>query len=157
MTFQRFRGPSGIFQLIALLETCSKSRRLELFNTVSADNPALGAIVKTKVLTIDHISSWTSVELRQLSAELNNDLRNRLFGILHESGHGAKLKELGVQQDSKFKTFPPPEHEQLDVLIVLKARELERIGILELWRFDPTKSMLDRNFKQDLPLNSKAA
>ena len=157
MTFQRFRGPNGVFQLIALLETCSKSRRLELFNTVSADSPALGAIVKTKVLTIEHIASWTSVEFRRLSAELNNDLRNRLFGLLLESGHGAKLKELGVQQDSKFKTFPLLEHEQLDVLIVLKARELERIGILELWRFDPTKSMLDRNFKQDLPPNSKAA
>jgi hypothetical protein len=157
MTFQRFRGPKGVFQLIALLETCSKSRRQELFNSVSADNPALGAILKTKVLTIDHIAGWTSVELRRLSAELNNDLRSRLFGVLFESGQTAKLKELGVPQDSKIKTFPLPEHEQLDVLIVLKARELERIGFLELWQFDPTKSMHDQICRQDQPTYSKAA
>ncbi|MBN8541560.1 MAG: hypothetical protein J0L82_14295 [Deltaproteobacteria bacterium] len=157
MILHRFRGQNGIFQLIALLETCSKTRRLHLFNSISADSPACGAIVKTKVLTIDHISSWTSVELRRLSAELNNDLRSRLFSVLAESGHSAKLRELGVPQDSKFKTFPLPEHDELDVLIVLKVRELERIGILELWRFDPTKSMHDPIVKQDQPPDSKAA
>lgn len=144
MTFQKFRGPQGVFQTIALLESCSKSRRQQLLDAMTLENSGLAALVKTKVLTIDHVASWTSVELRKLSAELTPDLRRRLFSVLFEASQSSKLKELGVPQDSNFKTFASEEREALDLLIVLKARELERIGILEIWRFDPPKSIHER-------------
>ena len=143
MTFQRFRGPQGVFQTIALLESCSKTRRQQLLDVMALENSGLAALVKTKVLTIDHVASWTSVELRKLSAELAPELRRRLFSVLIEANQSSKLKELGVPVDSKFATFASEEREALDLLIVLKARELERIGILEIWRFDPPKSMYD--------------
>jgi hypothetical protein len=157
MTFQRFSGSSGVFQMIALLESCSKSRRQHLFDSMTSENPGLSALVKTKLLTIDHITDWSSVELRKLSAELPNELRGRLFSVLYELGQVKKLKELGVPLDTKFRSIALSEHDQLDVLIVLKARELERIGILEMWRFDPAKSTHDQVLKQGQADQSKAA
>ncbi len=144
MDFQKIRGSNGIVQLIALLETCTIPRRQRLLESLAIENPAMAALVKTKVLCIDHIATWTSVELRKLTAELEPTLRNRLFSTLENKDQHLKLKELGVHKDAKIKISPSEQHEQLDILIVQKAREMERIGTLEISHFDPAKSMFDQ-------------
>lgn len=144
MVFQRFRGANGLFQMITLLETCSISKRQALLTSMASDDPAMAALVKTKVLSIDHIATWTSVELRRLSAELDPSLRKRLFSILESQSQHSKLKELGVPKDLKIKIPLSTHHDQMDILIVLKAREMERIGTLEIRHFDPAKSMFNQ-------------
>lgn len=86
---------------------------------------------QTKVRSVDEILRWQIPALRTLASHLELGLRRHLFAHL-KSTRGESLRALGVSETQKSSIPLEPQSETQDRLLLNRARELERIGVLRL-------------------------
>lgn len=157
MLLRRFRGPNGIFQMIALLESSSEERQRTLLASFASENPGLASLLKTKVLTPDRIFSWDEKSLEPLFSELALSPTEFLGGVLALIQNLPDRKALGVfvrgleplVSKARFNELRAVAEKTRDVAVLdgvrtqllTKVRELERTGQLDIAAFDPPKAM----------------
>jgi hypothetical protein len=157
MILNRFSGTNGIFQLIALLESCSDDRRRLILSSIAKEDPALASLLRTKVLTCAHVFSWEARDLGALFEDLcgspdqlvsdfmelvdvfapnlsKGDWMSQLETRMNYDRF-AHLDELRIKSKANF------SRETAGAVLMFKVRELERIGRLDLREIDPPKAM----------------
>lgn len=168
MLLRRFRGPNGIFQLIALLESSSEERQHELLTSLASENPGLASLIKTKVLTPAHIFSWDEKTLEPLFDDLVESPDDFLGGLLailqkeNQKGSASAAQALGAfvrgleprLGKSRFANLRAVASklaataqnvavlDGVRTLLLVKVREFERTGVLKIAAFDPPKAMV---------------
>src|ERR1700728_2960594 len=66
----RFRKPGGVQQLVTLLESCLSKKKETLLNTIMTEDPQFGAMVKSKILTMEKVFSWDPLTVCEATTKL---------------------------------------------------------------------------------------
>lgn len=146
MALDRFRGPNGISQMIALIESASPERRSALLHSLHLENPGLASLIKTKVLTIDKILAWETGAVASLLKTLSRDECLNLLLLSSRSPHlSPRLKaawELAFNEQPKavFNTSQLRNADVIEMNLIHRVRELERLGLFKLIDVDPARA-----------------
>lgn len=146
MALDRFRGPNGISQMIALIESASPERRSALLHSLHLENPGLASLIKTKVLTIDKILAWETGAVASLLKAFSRDECLNLLLLSSRSPHlSPRLKaawELAFNEQPKavFNTSQLRNADVIEMNLIHRVRELERLGLFKLIDVDPARA-----------------
>ena len=146
MALDRFRGPNGISQMIALVESATPERRSALLHSLNLENPGLASLIKTKVLTIDKILAWETGAVASLLKALSRDECLNLLLLSSRSPHlSPRLKaawELAFNELPKavFNTTQLRNADVIEMNLIHRVRELERLGLIKLVDIDPARA-----------------
>lgn len=139
----RYRKEGGFQQLVTLLETSSTSRRQDLFLAIQKEDPAWGALLKTKVLTTDRIFSWREDFIRKILLGLDPRTLALVVGSLESQARERALNVLGSPLREEWSEFraekhaPQEEIEAAHLKLIQHVRELDRKKALSLEEADP--------------------
>ena len=134
----RYKKPGGVQQLVQLLETCLTKKREALLNTIYAEDKDFGAMVKTKVLTVERVFKWdplvvseatTRMGVRTLAIALKG-LPPECFAIATHTMRELKKREV----HNMLETVKPNavEIESAHIKLVEEVRKLEKEGSIKL-------------------------
>ncbi|MBK7891338.1 MAG: hypothetical protein IPJ84_10960 [Bdellovibrionales bacterium] len=146
MALDRFRGPNGISQMIALIESATPERRSALLRSLNLENPGLASLIKTKVLTIDKVLEWETGAMASLLKAFSHDDCLNLLLLSGRSPHlSPRLKaawELAFSEQPKavFNTNQLRNADVIEMNLVHRIRELERLGLFKLVDVDPARA-----------------
>ncbi len=146
MALERFRGPGKISQMIALVESATPERREALLRSIALENPGLGALIQTKVLTLSKILQWNSDALASLLKQLSQQERAGLILLASRDQqsppHLTAAWELAFHE--KLELAPNPSQlrnaEVLEINLIHRIRELERLGLFRVIDADPAQA-----------------
>lgn len=146
MALDRFRGPNGISQMIALIESATPERRSALLRSLNLENPGLASLIKTKVLTIDKILEWDTSALASLLKVFSHDDCLNLLLLSNRSPQlSPRLKAawelaFGEQPKAVLNTNQLRNADVIEMNLIHRVRELERLGLIKLIDIDPARA-----------------
>lgn len=146
MALDRFRGPNGISQMIALIESATPERRSALLHSLNIENPGLASLIKTKVLTIIKVLEWETGALTSLLQVFEHDERLNLLLLASRNQHlASRLKAawvLAFNEDppTVLNTHQLRNADVIEMNLIHRVRELERLGLFRLIDVDPARA-----------------
>lgn len=139
----RYKKKGGFLLLLQLLETSSKLKREQFLGLIYSESVDWERALRSKLLNIDRIYSWDS---RYLCEVLSRVPPNILACALY-ADESVKIERilsclppLEARKISNLVASVNPSNAEKNTCIVkilIEARELIRIGILRLEKFDP--------------------
>lgn len=134
----RYRKPGGVQQLVALLESCLTKKREVLLNTICTEDKDFGAMIKSKILTMEKVFSWDPLVISEATTRLSErTLAIALKGLPPEAFQKAThtMRDLKKREVTNLLEVLKPtaiEIESAHIKLIEKVRELEREGSIKL-------------------------
>lgn len=139
----RYRKPGGFYQLLSLIETCEPTKQKKFLEIVRQEDPRWADAVRTKMLDMNRIYSWSDETLAEIIGTLqdltlatamhgaSDAVRNRVYALL---SHGRKRKI-----DDIFETSKPSSGELVSthLKIIETVRKMAHDGFLRFEKIDP--------------------
>ncbi len=69
---ERYRKPGGFVQLLSLIETCSATKQEKLLETVATEDRVWAQTIRSKMLNINRVFSWTDEALMEVLGGLQD-------------------------------------------------------------------------------------
>lgn len=151
----RYRKAGGFVQLLTLLETCGPTKQEKFLEIVRAEDPRWADAIRTKMLDMTRIYSWSDETLAEIMGTLQDltvaialhgaeeAVRTRIQATF---SHGRKRKI-----DDLFETNKPSVQEisATHVKIIETVRKMAQDGHIRFEKFDPQLA-IEENIEEKL-------
>ncbi len=139
----RYRRPGGLVQLVYLLETSERPKRLELLEIVAKEDPGWAYFIQSKAITIERVLSWPPQVLELIFPRLplpfvailsqmsDDEIRLKIDNSINRS----LLREMYQMRDDKI--YSAEHRWNVGIKVIQLVRELASQGVLKFSTFDP--------------------
>ena len=138
----RYKKKGGFVQLLVLIETSSKQKQDQFLNLIAQENSAWEQILKSKILSIEHILKWppnvlveifTRVQPLTLAAAFHGDTQEKIDQTFSCMSNTDKRKLLLMMSELNP---TPAEKSSCLVKLLGEVRGLINQNIIKLEKFD---------------------
>lgn len=142
-TLSRYQKPGGFQQLLALIETCGKSKQENFLNMIEKEDPRWAAAIKQKMLSMDKILSWSDNQVAEIFSRVNEiTLATALHGLKPEDcervmrtfSHSQKRR---IEDLKNSKSPGPADISSAFVKVIEEVRNMIKERYIQLEKFAP--------------------
>ena len=141
----RYRKQKGGFeQLLHVVEACTPEKLEAFLKLIDGEDKGWGALIRTKLLTIERIFAWEEGTVRLIVAQIPNRL---LIAAFKDDGTATlerirnmmpKLRQDEFDLDLAGAAITQGQRESARVMVIRKVREWTKSGHIRLELIDPT-------------------
>lgn len=159
---ERYKRPGGFVQLVSLIETCAPSKQEKLLETVAVEDRLWADTVRSKMLSLARIYSWSDETLMEIFGTLQ-DLTVAVAIHAADEAMKARIHRFITQSRRRkiedvhgSKTPTPAEVASTHVKIIETVRKMAVDGFLRFEKCD-TEMMIEEEIEEKLAKAAAAA
>jgi hypothetical protein len=151
----RYRKPGGFFQLVSLVETCGPAKQEKFLEIIRAESPSWAEAIKTKMIDINRIYTWSDETLREIMGTLqdltiaitlhasSDPIKARIYATLTQ-GRRRKIEDLYGSNNPSV-----GELSATHLKIIETVRKMAHDGYLRFDKIDP-QLFIDDKIEENL-------